>query len=96
MTKEKSALVRRVLESLGLESNFGNYRKFNGVIDWWSYVRFLDKPTKVALCHIVDRHGELVEVYGSPVQVAEEIEDCTDDCARKILAKQSKRFVKWW
>ena len=88
--------VRRVLEDIGEKPTFGNFKKYDKVIDWERYTKNLDNPTKIALCHILDASGRIVCIDGIPAQVAQEIPACTESEAARILKKQSKVFVRWW
>ena len=88
--------VRRVLQDIGEEPTFGNFKKYDKVIDWEQYAKNLDSPTKIALCHILDGQGLKVCIDGIPVQVAQEIPACSEPEATRILKKQSKVFVSWW
>ncbi len=88
--------VRRVLVDIGEEPNYGNFRKYDGLIDWEVYANNLDHPTRTALCNILDGQGQKVMVDGIPVHVAEDIPVCSEIEAAELLAKESKAFVKWW
>jgi len=88
--------VRRVLRDIGEEPTFGNFKKYDRFIEWEAYVKNLDNPTRIALCHILDAEGRKVCINGVPVQVAQEIPACSESEAARILKKQSKVFVRWW
>jgi hypothetical protein len=88
--------VRQVLEYIGEEPVFGNFRKYDGIIDWEAFAENINHPTRVALCHVLNGHGQKVEMEGKPVVVAREIESCSESEAAEILAKESKAFVRWW
>ena len=88
--------VRQVLEYIGEEPVFGNFRKYDGIIDWEAFAEHIDHPTRVALCHLLDGQGQKVMVKGRPVVLAREIAACSESEATQILAKESKVFVKWW
>ena len=88
--------VKKVLNFLDLEANYGNFRTYDSIIDWKAFARSIDHPIRTAICRLKDRHDRLVCVDGVPVQIAEDIDACAEDQAREILAKQNKIFVKWW
>jgi hypothetical protein len=88
--------VRRVLEHLGKKPTYGNFRKYDGVIDWEAFAEYIGHPTRVALCHVLDGQGQKVMVKGRPVVLAREIAACSESEAAEILGKESKLFVKWW
>lgn len=88
--------VRKVLIFLGLEPNYGNFRTYDSIIDWKAFAGWIDHPTRTAIYQMKDRRGRLCCIGGVPVQIAEDIEACTEDQARLMLAKDNKVFVKWW
>jgi len=88
--------VRRVMEYLGIENNQGNFRQWNGLLDWDAIDKSIEHPTKLALCHVLDGRGQKVACDGRLVVVAREIAACSESEASEILAKESKVFVKWW
>ena len=88
--------VRQVLKYLGEEPIWGNFRKYDGIIDWEAFAENINHPTRVALCHVLDGQGQKVKVEGKPVVVAREIASCSESEAAEILVKESKVFVKWW
>ena len=88
--------VRQVLEYIGEEPSFENFRKYDGIIDWEAFTENINHPTRVALCHVLDGRGQEVTVKGMPIVVAREIAACSESEAAEILAKESKVFVKWW
>jgi hypothetical protein len=88
--------VRRVLQDIGQEPTFGNFKRYDKFIDWEQYAKNLEHPTKVALCHVLDGQGRKVCLNGVPVQVAQEIPACSESEAARLLKKQSKVFVRWW
>jgi len=88
--------VRQVLEYLGEEPTYGNFRKYDGIINWEAFAENIRHPTRLALCHILDGQGQEVTVKGTLVVVAREIAACSETEAAEILAKESKVFVKWW
>ncbi len=57
--------VRFVLESLGLESNFGNFKRWDRFINWSALASNLQSPTRVspAPCSICGQHDKfMVEI----------------------------------
>ena len=88
--------VRQVLEYLGEEPIFGNFIKYDGLIDWKVFAENINRPKRLALCHVLDGQGQKVTVEGTPVVVAREIVACSKSEAAQILAKESKVLVKWW
>lgn len=96
MSKRFRAAVRKCLEHIGEVSNHGNFRKWDGLIDWLALARFIDRPTRLALHHTLDRSGTVIEIIGRPVVLAEEIVACSESEAAKILKKESKVFIRWW
>lgn len=48
---------------------------------------------KVAVCHILDRKGNVVMYHGKPVRVYEEVEEGNHV---EELKKRSKKFIEWW
>jgi len=88
--------VRQVLEYLGEEPIFGNFRKYDGLIYWEAFAESINHPKKLALCHVLDCLGQEITKDGKPVVVAREIEACSKSEACEILARESKRFIKWW
>ena len=88
--------VRQVLKYLGEEPIWGNFRKYDGIIDWKAFAENINHPTRVALCHVLDGQGQKVKVEGKPVVVAREIASCSESEAAEILVKESKVFVKLW
>lgn len=88
--------VRQVLEYIGEQPVFGNFRKYDRIIDWEAFAENINHPTIVALCYVLDGQGQKVEVEGKPVVVAREIASCSESEAAEILAKESKVFVRWW
>jgi len=99
-TRFRDAAFRRavwqVLEHVGEEPIFGNFKKYDRLIDWEAFAHSINHPTRVALCHVLDNRGQKVVIEGTPVVVAREIEACGESEAEEILAKESKVFVKWW
>ena len=87
--------VRQVLEYIGEEPVFRNFRKYDGIIDWEAFAENINHPTRVALCHVLDGQGQKVKVEGKPVVVAWEIAACSESEAAEILTKESKVFVRW-
>lgn len=88
--------VRQVLEYLGEEPTYGNFRKYDGIIDWEAFAENINHPTRIALCYILDGQGQEITLKSGPVVVAREIAACSESEAAEILAKESKVFVKWW
>ena len=88
--------VRQVLEYLGEEPIFGNFKKYDRLVDWKAFAHSINHPMRVALCHVLDGQGKKVTLEGKPVVVAREIAACNESEAAETLAKESKVFVKWW
>ena len=88
--------VRKVLNFLDIETNYGNFHKYNSMIDWQAFSKWINHPTRTALYYLENRRGMRVEVMGTPVVCAEDIPVCTEYQAREILDRDNKIFVRWW
>ena len=95
-SEQFKANVRTVLEWLGMESNYGNFRQWDRFIDWTQLARNIDRPTRTAICHILDANGDIVQIQDRPVTVGREIVACSESEVSEILAKKSLVFVRWW
>jgi len=88
--------VRRVFEYLGIENNHGNFNQWNRLLNWDQIDKSIDRPTRLAIYHTLDAGGNVMAIMGRPVVGAKEIAACSESEASKILAKESKVFIKWW
>ena len=91
-------IVRRVLKAMDYKNpTHGDFRLWDGFIDWRATDKLLDKPPfRTALCHILDKHGNIVKADGKPVVVARDIVASTETEATEILKKSSLKFLEWW
>jgi len=91
-------IVRRVLKLMGYDKpTYGDFRLWDGLIDWRATAELLDKPPiNTALCHTLDKCGKVVESKGKPVVVAMDVMAKTEEEAAKILSKSSHVFLSWW
>ena len=84
------ATVRSVLNSMGYESNFGNFKMWDPFINWGEVVS--NRDAHRAYCHLVDDMGEVLYETSVLVKVRA---GCRAEALKKIDKKQYS-FVKWW
>ncbi|MCP4257851.1 MAG: hypothetical protein GY774_10035 [Planctomycetes bacterium] len=91
-------IVQRVLKAMGYEKpTYGDFRLWDGLIDWRMTANLMNRPPiRTALCHILDRYGNVVKANGKPVVVARNIEAGNESEAVEILKKSSHIFLRWW
>ena len=88
--------VRRVFAHLGIDNSQGNFNQWNGLLNWDKIDQSIDHPTRLAIHHTRGVGGDIIEIQAVPVVGCREIAACSESQASKILAKESKVFVKWW
>ena len=88
--------VRRVFAYLGIENTQGNFYQWNGLLNWDKIDKSIDHPTRLAIYHTLNGSGNIISIMGRPVVGAQEIAACSEAEATKILAKESKVFIRWW
>jgi len=94
LTKAPAALERSqqlVLDHFGLEEE--DLPELERRVDIEALAKQIAKPTKVAVCNVLDGDGKVVTNAEGPVRVYREVP--VKD-ALKILAKKSLRWLKWW
>jgi len=88
-TNERSKQL--VLDYFGLEES--DLPELERSVDIEALARHIEEPTKIAVCNIIDRDGDVVVSSGKPAVVYEEVPVKN---AVKELAKKSLRWLKWW
>jgi len=88
--------VRRVFAHLGIENTQGNFRQWDRFLDWDKIDYSIDHPTRLAIYHTKDAGGNIISIMGRPEVGHQEIVACSESEASKILAKESKVFIRWW
>lgn len=88
-TRFKEA-VRSVLNSIGLESNYGNFKLWDQFIDWEKWVSSRDNY--YAICHLRDDRGEVL--YETSVGIT--IKAGSREQALKKIDKRVYCFKEWW
>lgn len=83
--------IRKVLDHFGLSQS--DFEELDQYVDWEAVAGFIERPIKIAVCHILDGKGEIVMSLGEPVKVYREVLVVT---AEEYLNKQSMIFVEWW
>jgi len=83
-------VVRRCLEHIGEVPNHGNFRKWDGLLDWYALSRSIDRPTRDVLYHTLDRSGNIVEIMGRPVVSCQEIVACSESEAAENTILSAK------
>jgi len=91
-------IVRCVLMAMGYEEpTYCDFRLWDDLIDWRATAKLLDQPpVNTALCHIIDKRGDIVISEGEPVVVARDVVADTEAEVAEILAKESLNFIRWW
>jgi hypothetical protein len=69
-------------------SNYSNFKKWDGLIDWYSFARELRlDPEFVMDCHLYDGRGHRVCKEGEPVIVTEVVRAKSKEEAKSKLDK---------
>ena len=90
-TQTITEAARKVLDHFGLDEN--DYQKLDPLVDWEALARYIENPTKIAVCHILDVDGKIVMRNSEPIRVHEEV---AVENAEEELKKNSLVFVEWW
>ena len=85
--------VGAVLDYLGLKRTKANFDHFNPYVDWQAVEENIRKPKKLAVCHLLDGNGKVVNRCGVPLVVFEEV---LVEGHEQILLDRSKKFIRWW
>lgn len=91
--------VRRVLESMGEPDTEAAYLKYEEIgLDWAKMAAELDRPTRPAICNILDNRGLVVKKNGRPVEVLMDVPVRYEDAPNRWLQwrGRSKLFKRWW
>ncbi|HPS54037.1 MAG TPA: hypothetical protein PLP05_00420 [Sedimentisphaerales bacterium] len=88
-TRFKEA-VRKVLNSIGLESNYGNFKLWDKFIDWEAVVA--NENVYRALCYLKDDRNEVL--WDTFVLVR--VKASSEAEALKKIDKRVYEFKKWW
>lgn len=80
-----------VLDHFGLEEK--DLPELERSVDIEALAKQIAKPTKVAVCNVLDGAGKVVTNAEGPVRVYREVPVKN---ALKILAEKSLRWLKWW
>lgn len=85
------APTQKVMEYFGVDER--DVEALGSSVDWGSLAKSIENPTKLAVCEILDKKGQVVMDEGRPATI---LWDVPAENPEVELKKKGFRFLEWW